>query len=1086
MLAASLLLVCATTLLAAGALYGDVVALGGLRRAVLDASAAQRTVLVRSSMPVGQLTAVDQSVRSAITEALGSGTGEIGLVAQTGSYTPSAATGSGGGSGDAADLTRLGAYPAIADHATLAGGRWPTPGHDPLEAALSEAAATALGLHVGDAVTLTSRVNASQVLHATIVGTWRPTPGDVYWIDDPLELLGVDTRGSFTTRGPFVVPLEDLTSGKVETNVDVQWRAPLGGPGLRVDAVDATRTNIEKLQDRLKTTPGVPRSTTVTSGLPTILGDVGRSILVSRSGILVLTVEFGVLAGYAIVLVAGTLVERRRTEVALFRTRGASSGHLAAMAIGEAILLAVPAAIIAPFLATVVVRLLGASGPIAGSGIVDDVGLSTAAIVVAVIAAVACVIALTLPPVVSNANPAGVRASMGRQGGRTLAQRIGIDLVLVVIAAIALWQLRLYGSPLTRNARGLLGVDPLLVAAPALGLLAGGILATRVIPRIAEGLQHLLERRRGLVGPLGGRQLARRPLRYTRSALLLMLAAALGTFASAHAATWTRSQADQATYRAASDVRVIASDYPQLPAWAAAPAYRAIPGVRSVMEVGVEPADVGRAVRGGKLLEVDAANAAGIVNLPPDGTTSTVPPLLAKLAAARPAATGVDITGARRMSVVLDADIKQADAGEGALPLPPDSRGIDVSVVVEDRAGRLHEIDGGNALLSGKGQRIEVSFTSDIGGTTAAFEPDRLHAVELQITAPADVFAVAGSVDARSVETSASATGSDWTPVDVSGISPGWDWSVQSQDSLRPYPTSPADPSRLSFGLSPATEPLFPGAQLTYRLWANPGDDKPIPGIAGRTFLDQSGGSVGDEVAVSVAGRSVSVEIVGVTDDFPPLDPASPFIVVDAPTLALRGFDEEAHVSAASEYWLSVDPDRAAPIAATLRDTKYSAASVLSRAELSRTLSTDPVPLGVIGVLGLGSIAAMAFAAIGFVVSATVSLTERVGEFALLRALGLSVRQLSIWLTMENVFLLVVGLVAGTALGVLLSVLVLPYVTLTETGAAAVPTPSVVLPWDAIAPIYVLAVVLLVVTVLIVRRQLPAIRIGSVLRAGES
>src|SRR4051812_41663176 len=118
-LAASLLLVCATTLLAAGALYGDVVALGGLRRAVLDASAAQRTVLVRSTTPVAQLAAVDHTVRGAITDALGSGTGEIGLVAQTGSYTPSAATGSGGGSGDAADLTRLGAYPAIADHAAL-------------------------------------------------------------------------------------------------------------------------------------------------------------------------------------------------------------------------------------------------------------------------------------------------------------------------------------------------------------------------------------------------------------------------------------------------------------------------------------------------------------------------------------------------------------------------------------------------------------------------------------------------------------------------------------------------------------------------------------------------------------------------------------------------------------------------------------------------------------------------------------------------------------------------------------------------------------------------------------------------------
>ena len=54
-----------------------------------------------------------------------------------------------------------------------------------------------------------------------------------------------------------------------------------------------------------------------------------------------------------------------------------------------------------------------------------------------------------------------------------MAQRLGIDLALVVLAIVALWELRLYGAPLTRNARGVLGVDPLLVAAPAIGLLAG-------------------------------------------------------------------------------------------------------------------------------------------------------------------------------------------------------------------------------------------------------------------------------------------------------------------------------------------------------------------------------------------------------------------------------------------------------------------------------------------------------------------------------------------------------------------------------------------------------------------------------------
>ena len=184
--------------------------------------------------------------------------------------------------------------------------------------------------------------------------------------------------------------------------------------------------------------------------------------------------------------------------------------------------------------------------------------------------------------------------------------------------------------------------------------------------------------------------------------------------------------------------------------------------------------------------------------------------------------------------------------------------------------------------------------------------------------------------------------------------------------------------------------------------------------------------------------------------------------------------------------WLTVDPAKADAVAATLAGPGFEAAEVVGRDALTEALATDPVPLGVIGVLSLGSIAAMAFAAIGFLVSATISTNERRGEFALLRALGLSDRQLTLWLALENTFLLAVGLVLGSALGLLLAWLVLPFVTLTGDGAAAVPAPVIVIPWGSIAPIWLLAGVLLLVTVVAVRRQLPSNAIGGVLRAGDA
>ena len=94
-----------------------------------------------------------------------------------------------------------------------------------------------------------------------------------------------------------------------------------------------------------------------------------------------------------------------------------------------------------------------------------------------------------------------------------------------------------------------------------------------------------------------------------------------------------------------------------------------------------------------------------------------------------------------------------------------------------------------------------------------------------------------------------------------------------------------------------------------------------------------------------------------------------------------------------------------------------------------------------IGILGLGSLAALVFASIGFLVSATVSISERIGEFALLKALGLAPRQLLLWLTIENLALLITGLVLGTLLGLVLAWLVLPFATLTSTGEPPVPAP---------------------------------------------
>jgi hypothetical protein len=1088
-LAAGLLLLCATVLLAAGAVYGDVVALDGLRQAILDAPPPDRVVVIGSTAALADVSAIDEAVTSEATQVLGSGGGEVGLAATSGGFLPAGVDPS-----DQSALIRLASYRGIANHATLVDGAWPVAGKTPIEGVLSQGAATALTASLGETLSLVSRDNPTATTDIRLVGIWQPDRTNPYWLAKTLDLDGVETRGPFTTTGPIVVDQEDLVRRVPDRELDLEWRAIPDVYGLRVGGLDQLRTDLETLNDRLRDDRLPGRSLRVESQLPAILAEVDRRTLVSRSGVMLLTIQFAILAGYAIILVAGMLIERRRVEVALLRSRGAGTTHLSAMAFGEALMLAIPAAVIAPYLAVGVVQAIGTVGPLGDVGIASTATVDDDVRIVAALAAAACVVALTIPSLLSGSNPAGVRARLSRQVGRTLPQRIGIDLVLVALAAIGLWQLRLYGSPLTANARGVLGLDPLLIAAPGIGLLAGGILATRIVPRLAEVAERVFSRRNGLVASIGARQLARRPLRYTRSALLLMLAAALGTFAAADAATWAASQQSQAAYAAAADLRMTLSDYSDLPTWVVGPAVRSIDGVEAAAPIVRGPVDVGRAIRGGQLLALDPASAPRLVNYSDDAAAATLPALLAKLAAERPPSKAVAIDGhPLRLGLDVDAAVAadpNATNDPDAPPqvMPPKWRGIEVTMFLQDGDGRLHKVTGDlPGLNTADGQRIEVPLMAQVDGRQVAFPgPASLVGVELSFRMPDELVGI-GTVDVKGVEATDARIGeAGWHDIGWTPASDGFHWTSTQFGPTGPYKPPAGSPGRIVFGYDPGqAQPIFSRGSTVFRTAATPGDVETLPAVVGHTFLDQSGAEVGDEIAASLSGQPVKLEIIGATPEFPSLDPTKPFAIVDATTLEQARLAAAGQVLTTKEWWLKVDPSKAATIEDTLRADPLAATDVVGRASLARSLASDPVSLGIIGALALGALAALVFASIGFLVSATVTSSERVTEFAILRALGLSARELSAWVSLENAFLLVFGLLAGSVLGIILAWLVLPFATLTATGEAVVPAPSIVVPWPAMAPLYGAAIVLFVVTVAIVTRQVRRAGISSVLRAGE-
>ncbi len=1078
--AAWLLLLCATTLLSAAALYGDTVALGGIRRSIETAAAPDRTLAVRISADPTLAAQLDGPVRDELGRSIQETGGEVALVARSGAldFRDRAAA-------DVQEGALLASHENIAAHADLVAGAWPAAGGSPVETAIADGAAAALGVAVGDELALEGSLDETLGAELRVVGIWRAHPDDPYWLGDPLELGGVELRGAFRLHGPFVVERADLEAVVGSRRLDLQWRAIPAVGNLDADGVDVLRDDVASLRQRLGAALPPRTDFTIQTDLRAILEDVGRSTLVSRSGVLVLTIQFAVLAGYAILLVAGMLLDRRRPETALLRSRGATTGHLILMALAEAVLLALPAALLAPFLAVGIVLLLGTLGPLRDGAVVAGAGITNDTLVVTAATALACVVALTLPTVLSGMSPGRVRAAIGRGLDRTLGQRLGLDLALLVLAGVALWQLQLYGAPLTRNARGVLGADPLLVAAPAIGLLAGALVATRIIPRSAELAEKVFERRRGFVGPLGARQLARRPLRYTRSALLLMLAAALGTFAAAYGATWTRSQVDRAAYETVTDIRVLTGAYGRLPAFAVGEAYRATPGVETATPVVRRSVSVGRAIRDATLLAFDARAVPERATLLGETDDATLRPLLAGLVEQRPSAGQPLPPGTSSVALTIDAAFEAADLGDPfpEAEMPPGWEGIVPAVTVIDGDGRIHRFAGTvRGTFDGAGQRLEIPLGATIEGIPRpATEPLTLLAVEFELSPPPNT-PVIGAIDLRSVEAGGAAA---WTPV------PWTERDLELEQIRADIGTfsgvrevSPGS-SRLEIDPRHATVSFTGGGPSVILQLRATTQERGIGAIVSESFAEASGVVAGDDLRITVLGRPVVVHVDGIVPSVAPLDPAEPFVVVDAPTYQLVSFLETGEEEAAAEWWLTA-ADAAVPgVLAALRQPPNEPDDVIGRAELADQLAGDPVALGVIGAFGLGSLAALAFAAIGFVVSATASVTERLGEFALLQAVGLSARQLSTWVSLENAFLLLFGLITGSALGLLLSWLVLPFATLTESGATPVPTPVVEIPWLALIPLYALAGIVLFVTLVVITSRVPRTHLSSVLRARD-
>ncbi|MFB4270487.1 ABC transporter permease [Nonomuraea sp. GTA35] len=615
----------ATTTLVALTMYASSVAGAGVRRAMETASYRQTTTTVSAQVDARTFPQYDRMVRGELAAAHGAPPA-VTTSLRSDSYVMPGQDGE-----ELPELLRFGSHDGLDRHARLVEGRWPRTGGQAVEAAISAPAAAGTGFAPGGEFVTKARLDGRPV-RVRVVGVFRlDDPVGERWAGEELLSRGVE-RGEYTTYGPLMVTQETFVA-RFATGVRAVWAAEPQLGALAPERLRPLAEAVGRVGERL-TAAGCVNCLTA-GELPELLTQLDTASLVTRSSMLIPVLQLLLLAGYALVLTARLLADHRRMEVALLRSRGAGAPRLAALAGGEALLVAVPCAVVAPFLGPPLLALISLLPWIRSSGVrlapVADAGTYLVSSGVALAAAV-----LLALPALAGARRTYVeeQSARGRGARRGLIQGAGADLALLAVAALAIWQLQRYGAPVTATAAGGLGIDPLIVSGPVLALLAGGLLGLRLVPRVSRLAERLTSRRPTLAPALGAWQVSRRPLRYAGPALLLTLAIAIGVVSMATTSTWQASQRDQADHQAAADLRLSGpSEGPELGALGRGTAFTALPGVTAASPALRAPTEVGG--ESALLLALDAGRLRELFRLRPDLSARTVAELSAALAGDR-------------------------------------------------------------------------------------------------------------------------------------------------------------------------------------------------------------------------------------------------------------------------------------------------------------------------------------------------------------------------------------------------------------------------------------------------------------------
>ncbi len=953
-----------------------------------------------------------------------------------------------------------------------------------IEALAAEAEAMAAGVGVGDVVAVVpywdDRVPFAHVL---VTGLVRPLdPRARFWNLDE-RVLGAATGGSFSTVPLFLSEtsyFHALGGTFAEMDTTYGWLLAVDTNRIVADSARRGHLSIGLMRDRLNADLFAYGQFT---GLGRVLDLYDRRAFFSRLPMLVVMIMVAVVVLYYVVTLSALLMERQRGEIALLRSRGAGTGHLVSIFALEGFMVAGVGTVAGPLVAAAAVELAGQtplfSGLSAEGGL--DVGISAAAYGLSALGGLFSFVALMIPAIqAARVSVTGHRRQSARPERSPLYQRIYLDVLLLIVSIVLFRQLTEQGSVVATRVFGEFAVNQLILAVPAVTLLAVSMVLLRLFPLLMGVVSRTLSSWIPAGLALGIWQMARNPTYYARISLLLILTAGLGLFAASFGGTLERSFEERVLYATGSDIRVenvvidasgatrpVGDSYEEVAGVdLASPAYRG----RAFDLTNLVSEEVG-------LLAVSSDSFGDVAYYREDFSELPVSELVQSL---RP--------GVRPVGIRLP-DQARTIAVMGRVDRPQPTLRLTARVV--DANNRYFTYDLGS-LSSADWRMYEVplSRSSRFQTRMRRLEPVwplTLISVAVQETdTQRGTFAGSILLDEMSVRT---VDGSFLEIEDFADLS-GWailkTTAESASDSLNPSGLGPegADGHSMRFTWSE-------GPALQARgVYFGPSISS-LPVAASESFMDSSGHALGDVFSLSLAGHRVQVHVSETFEYFPTLDTENEtFLVADLSSLiAYANADPSSAEFRPNEIWLasrSAGAERAELRRALIYDP-FSATNVEDR-DLNLSLSeVDPLTrAGWRALLFIAFGAVFVLSCVGFVVHAHVSFVGRRVQFALLRTVGLTRLQLATVVVLEQALVIGAGIALGAWMGERFGAIIMPFLANDDLGTQILPPFVIEVDWPLLAMTYgaMIGVFMLITAFLVSFVQ--RISVVRTLRLGEN